>query len=234
MSKRRPGWRFVMLYGAVLLVFVASGMGLVWRHSQMAQAAAFYQAAVRPVIAFSSLEVVSETVSEAEPPEKSRQVLSLQEEYPDIAAWLSIEGTPVNYPVVRCEDNQYYVNHLPDGSYNAAGSIFMDYRCTDDSDNLILYGHNMGDGTMFGSLKNYEAETYLKEHREFSLFTAEEELRCRIISVRRVRADDETVYAPKQPESTGRTVTLSTCTGIVRTERLIVQAVILEENLKPR
>lgn len=248
MSNRRPSRRFFVVYGTVLLVFVSSGMGLVCRQHQMAQADAFYQAVAPSVPSLrtpeleskseSELELESESESESEPcfpekekpPEKSRQLLSLSEKYPDMVGWLTMDGTPVDYPVVQCGDNRYYLNHLPDGSYNTAGSIFMDYRCTGDSGNLILYGHNMRNGSMFGSLKLYEDAVYLEEHREFSLFTAEEELRCRITLVSRVRADDERVYAPEQPENTGRIVTLSTCTGLVPTERLIVQAVILQSD----
>ena len=72
----------------------------------------------------------------------------LTAEYPDIVGWLYCEGTPINYPVVQSKDNLRYLRRLPDGSYNAAGSLFADYRCKEvaASGNYIIYGHNMKNG----------------------------------------------------------------------------------------
>lgn len=69
----------------------------------------------------------------------------LTAEYPDTVGWLYCEGTPINYPVVQSKDNLRYLRRLPDGSYNAAGSLFADYRCKEvaASGNYIIYGHNM-------------------------------------------------------------------------------------------
>ena len=53
----------------------------------------------------------------------------LTAEYPDTVGWLYCEGTPINYPVVQSKDNLRYLRRLPDGRYNAAGSLFADYRC---------------------------------------------------------------------------------------------------------
>jgi len=86
----------------------------------------------------------------------------LQKKNKDIIAWIYCENTPINYPVLRCEDNSYYLNHLPDGQYNKNGSLFVDYRCSSNfSDfNTIIYGHNMKTEKMFGSLTNYKRQSY--------------------------------------------------------------------------
>lgn len=73
----------------------------------------------------------------------------------DIVAWVSVNGTNINYPVVQSSDNYYYLNHSVDKSYNQAGWVFMDYRnqVIEKNKNTIFYAHGRLDNTMFGSLK---------------------------------------------------------------------------------
>lgn len=70
-------------------------------------------------------------------------------------AWLNVKGTNIDYPVVQATDNEYYLNHSFDNSYNGAGWVFMDYRNQADeiNKNVVIYGHNRKDGSMFGTLK---------------------------------------------------------------------------------
>ncbi len=91
----------------------------------------------------------------------------------EIVAWIRIDDTEVNYPITRAEDNEYYLKHLYNKKPNVSGSIFMDYRANQDfsSDNTILYGHNMRNNTMFGSLKKYKKESYFEEHKYIWLIT---------------------------------------------------------------
>lgn len=91
---------------------------------------------------------------------------ALAEINPDIVAWIYIEDTPINYPVVQGADNQYYLNHLFDGKWNSAGCIFLDSRNRPDfSDwNSIIYGHHMKNGTMFTGLTAYKKQEYYNDH----------------------------------------------------------------------
>ena len=91
---------------------------------------------------------------------------ALHEINPNVTAWIAIEGTNINYPVVLGNDNQYYVKHMINGKYNKAGSIFMDYRNHADfmDKNTILYGHNMKNDTMFADITNYKTQEYYAEH----------------------------------------------------------------------
>ena len=91
---------------------------------------------------------------------------ALHEINPNIIAWIYIEGTNINYPVVRGTDNEYYVKHMLDGRYNKAGSIFMDYRNNPDflDKHTILYGHNMKNDTMFADITNYRSQEYYDSH----------------------------------------------------------------------
>lgn len=79
---------------------------------------------------------------------------------PDVVGFIELEGCGIAQPVVQTDDNQYYLTHTYYNGVNQAGSIFMDYRCTVNEDyvspNIVLYGHNQRDGTMFGNLKKYK------------------------------------------------------------------------------
>lgn len=73
----------------------------------------------------------------------------------DTVAWIKINNTNINYPVVQTKDNNFYLNHSFKKGYNDAGWIFMDYRNNDFYDkNTIIYGHSRLDKSMFGTLKN--------------------------------------------------------------------------------
>lgn len=81
---------------------------------------------------------------------------ALRQKNKDTVGWVRVEGTNINYPIVQRPDNEYYLKHAFDGSKNAAGWVFMDYRNNpvDFDRNTILYGHARLEGIMFGSLKN--------------------------------------------------------------------------------
>ena len=83
-----------------------------------------------------------------------------------VIGWITIDGTNIDYPVMQTVNNEYYLNHNFDGKEDNNGSIFMDCNCNAmfRSTNLIIYGHHMKSGKMFGNLKKYESEDYCKEH----------------------------------------------------------------------
>ena len=97
----------------------------------------------------------------------------LSEINPDIVGWIYIEGTNINYPVVQTVDNDYYLSHLFDGSYNWLGCIFLDARNAPDlSDkNSIIYGHHTQDSTMFTALLKYKEQTFYDEYPHALLVT---------------------------------------------------------------
>lgn len=80
----------------------------------------------------------------------------------DYIGYLELSGCDIAEPIVKGEDNEYYLTHAIHGGTNKAGTVFMDYRCTftDDyiSPNIVFYGHNQEDGTMFGNLKRYKQD----------------------------------------------------------------------------
>lgn len=98
---------------------------------------------------------------------------ALAKENTDVIGWIYCEGTPIDYPILQGQDNAYYLRRLPDGQYNRAGSIFMDFRCTQDFSDAfsIIYGHNMKNDSMFGTLTKYTAQDYYDAHPIMWLFT---------------------------------------------------------------
>lgn len=84
----------------------------------------------------------------------------------DVVGWLYLPDTVINYPVVQGEDNSYYLKHLVDGTYNANGCLFMDYKNNRDflDDNTLIYGHHMDSGKMFASLVKYKEQEFYDAH----------------------------------------------------------------------
>ncbi len=86
---------------------------------------------------------------------------ALKEINDEIVGWIQINDTQIDYPVLWHKDDdmssQYYLNHNYKNEYDSYGSIFLDYRCTNgtDSKNIIMHGHHMNDGSMFGNLMDY-------------------------------------------------------------------------------
>ena len=102
---------------------------------------------------------------------------------PDIIGWIRIPDTPINYPVMQSNDNQFYVHHDTAGRSSFAGAIFADYRCNmETSDNTLIYGHNMGNGGMFHAIKNYKDRNWGEAHRYFELVTLNHRYLYRVVS----------------------------------------------------
>lgn len=108
----------------------------------------------------------------------------LTTENKDIIAWIYCPDTPINYPIVKGNDNSYYLNRLLDGTNNPAGTLFADYRCAADfSDlNTVVYGHNMKNDTMFGILPNYKKQDYYEKHSVWYLSTPDKDYKIELIA----------------------------------------------------
>ena len=92
----------------------------------------------------------------------------------DLAGWIVIDGTDINYPVVQSKVYQeFYLDHNFDGEEDNAGSVFADARndLMLPDDNIIIYGHNMKDGSMFGTLQYYLDKDYYNKHNMLSFDT---------------------------------------------------------------
>lgn len=94
----------------------------------------------------------------------------------DYQCWIYAPATPIDYPVVQCGNNSYYLDHLFNRTSNRVGTLFMDYRnLTDFRDpNTLIYGHHMRDNSMFHSLTNYETAGYYEAHPFLVIITGDE------------------------------------------------------------
>lgn len=123
----------------------------------------------------------------------------LLEKNRDVIGWLYCEDTPINLPVVQSSDNDYYLRRLLDGTWNSAGTLFADYRNTGDfsDENTIIYGHNMKNSSMFGSLTKYKTQSYYDEHPVLWLLTPETDYKVELIAGYVTPVDSEIYFLPQ-------------------------------------
>ncbi len=112
----------------------------------------------------------------------------LKQKNDETVAWIQVNGTNINYPVVRASNNDYYLTHSFNKSYNDAGWVFMDYRNTGNDKNIIIYAHARLDKTMFGSLKGVIEDYWLNDSSNYvvKLSTEEENTLWQVYSVYRI------------------------------------------------
>ncbi len=103
---------------------------------------------------------------------------------PDVVGWIYCEDSKISYPILQSDDNDAYLHTMIDGSYNKAGSIFMDYRSSPDFSDLgtIIYGHNMKNDSMFGTLNEYKKQEYFDAHPVMWVLTPEKTYKLEIIA----------------------------------------------------
>ncbi|MCQ2509335.1 MAG: class B sortase [Lachnospiraceae bacterium] len=177
---------------------------------------------------------------------------------PDVVGWIYSEGTPINYPILKGQDNEEYLHRMINRQENSSGSIFMDQFCDSEfsSLNTILYGHHMKNGTMFASICDYCKPGYYEEHPFFWILTSEKEFRVDVLAGMMVysnddlyvlcenrkdleqileRAQKESVFqsdAWQKQEKISQVVTLSTCIYEQQDARFVLIGSMEENSLK--
>lgn len=176
----------------------------------------------------------------------------------EIVGWLRFDNPEkISYPIVQGKDNDKYLKKTVEGNTNDAGSIFMDaYNTADFSDkNTFIYGHNMKNGSMFGQLRRYKSFDFYKENPYFYIYTPDrKEVKYQVYAVCIVEDTSESynksysnddVYLKYLQyiqsvsrydtgvEVTARSqlVSLSTCTNVTKTQRLLIHGVKVEEHV---
>jgi len=111
-----------------------------------------------------------------------------------IVGYLKVNGTNIEYPVVQAEDNNYYLKRNLDTEYNSGGWIFADYKNNFDGTdkNIVIYGHNMKDNSMFGSLENVLEEEWYNNEENYiiNFITEKEEQKYQVFSVYKIENED--------------------------------------------
>ena len=166
----------------------------------------------------------------------------------EMVAWLTVDGTNIDYPVMQGKDNVRFLNTDPFGQYSLTGSIFLDSRSSPDfSDSYsVIYGHHMDYGRMFGALDEFLDESYLKQHTSGTLMlgrNAEKVCALEVFASMRVSAKESIVFDMRQDairqylrdhaavltvEKEDRILGLSTCTDANSMTRVVVFCYILE------
>ena len=137
------------------------------------------------------------TVDETKEDNEEKYVVDfekLKEKNSNVVAWLKVNGTNIETTVVKTTDNDYYLTHNFNKEYNSAGWIFADYKNkVDGTDkNLVIYGHNMRDDSMFGSLKWVINEDWYnnEDNKYITLITENETQVYEVFSVYQIEKED--------------------------------------------
>lgn len=118
----------------------------------------------------------------------------LQEQNSDMVGWIFIEGTKINYPVMQTPDNpDYYLKHSFEKAWSNYGVPYVDEVCTvGASNNLVIYGHNMKNGSMFNGIVQYKNKTFFEEHPIICFDTVDEPGQYQVIAAFRYNTNIET------------------------------------------
>ena len=110
-----------------------------------------------------------------------------------LIGWVKIDDTIIDYPVMQTINNEYYLDHNFNQEEDRNGCIFMDYQCdvVKGCDNIILYGHHMKSGKMFGTLNKYSSESYFEEHPVIQFDTIYEKGKYQVMYVFRSKVYSE-------------------------------------------
>ena len=196
------------------------------------------------------VEMRQEVETEEDNTDWSKGMLDINSDY---KGWLTIYGTQISEPVVQGETNETYLRTNINKEHAEAGTLFLDETTDLTQDgNLIIYGHKMNDGTMFGTLDKYQDQTLFEQHPEFYIYLPGKILKYRIFSCYAGRTGSEG-YRYHFPEAedfqifldtvssygdydtgtelsaTDRIVTLSTCVNSRRNYRYLVHGKLSSE-----
>lgn len=175
---------------------------------------------------------------------------------PDVVGWLKVNGTNINYPFVQSSDNDYYLTHSFNKSYNGGGWVFLDYRNNSTNNkNTIIYAHGRSDKTMFGTLKNVLNNGWLNNTNNYviKISTETENSLWQVFSVYRIPTtsdylqtnfNDDIEYKnfldmikdrsghnfDTNVASTDNILTLSTCYN--NSDKMVVHAKLIKKEIK--
>ncbi len=228
-TRNKPALIFfcLLLSAAAVLSGVKIHSELKERQKEKKDFASVAEIAKLPMTEASAESVTdTETETSAEPTEQpvaGHNIQALIAENGDCIGWLSIDGTSISYPVMYTpSEPQKYLRRSFYGQYSQSGVPFLDGRCDLQSSNLIIYGHNMRNGTMFSDLKRYVDRNFLNAHRTVKFETADGVQTFTVTEVRRTNTADP--WYDRTTCEDGRHLILSTCYGSGKDGRLLIIA----------
>lgn len=195
--KRKERRRRLIVIGSSLVAIACFAYFIVYYYFAGRTASGYEQlAALRHVTSFEGMpqdkSVVHKT-GDLEMPEILDEYKSLYNKNKKLIGFIEIDDTNIKYPVMQTSNNEYYLTHNYNQEYDKNGSIFLDYECSvyPRSTNLIIYGHHMKSGQMFGELQKYAKESFYKEHSIIKFDTIYEKGTYKIMYAFRSRVYNE-------------------------------------------
>ena len=185
-------------------------------------------------------------------PKLSEGAQELQELSDDAVAWLTVDNTTIDYPVMQGKNNDEYINKDPFGNFSLSGSIFLDSRNSADFSDpySMVYGHHMEYGAMFGSLDEFYKKDYFDAHRSGTLITMSGKnysitffAACKAMATEKTVFDPPessteklldylkqhaAIYEPQSVADSAPILALSTCQSAENIERMVVFGVLKE------
>ena len=148
---------------------------------------------------YAAAEEVQASLLTLKPQEGGVPFAELRAVNADVCAWVTLDGTGVDYPVVQGKDNLTYVNTDVYGNFSLAGTIFLETRCAPDfaGGYSLLYGHHMVSGQMFGDLEKYQDAAFLREHRTGTLLLPDGACTLEVFACLLVPASGEHIFRPE-------------------------------------
>ncbi len=142
-------------------------------------------------------ELLAFKPEEKDPTEAFRE---LQRINPDVCAWLTMDDTGIDYPVLRGSNNFVYLSRNAYGEPDLAGSIYLDSRNLADYSHPynLLHGHHMDQGRMFGDLDLYKDETFFRKTTGGKLFLPDGSYDLTVFAYLLVKSTDDTIFAPQR------------------------------------
>lgn len=255
-------WKIIL--GICLVVIVVSGYNVIRLSKEYREGIKEYASLEKYVTVIQEpLKAQQESADEAAQEEVKESLIpvSMDIAYDELrnindhfTGWIYYEPLELSYPIVRGNDNDYYTHYTFENEQNSSGAIFLDFLNKPDYSNYntIIYGHNMRNGTMFGSLKQLLNDTSIQEENPyFYVFTEDKAYMYEIFAVYVTTADSHTYDLISNEEEQGtyleyiynsaawtsdievkasdRIATLSTCHGLHTNNRTVVHGKLIVE-----
>lgn len=180
---------FISIMVALSLLLVMSVGFIAKHHIQSAKQDELYQSLAEQVEDKETEEVPDESYEPVQVSDE-RTILpqygDLFAQNPDMVGWITVEDTKINYPVMQSKDNpNFYLKHGFDKAYTDYGCPYVQENCDVNapSDNIIIYGHHMNDGSMFAGLMEYTDKSFWEEHRYITFNTLTDERQYEVVTV---------------------------------------------------
>lgn len=176
-KKHRKGIRFDIILFIAGVVLLGIYGAITYKQSKEDEA---FEETIEELYQIRDSEMFEENVNKRGPYD------ALFDANSDMVGWLEVPGTNIDYPVMQTkEDEEYYLHRNFFGNDDKNGTLFVDARSDleAESNNIIVYGHNMKSGAMFGSLEKYQDQSYEMEHSKINFYTKTEKREYEIISV---------------------------------------------------